>query len=133
MHFLQCVRYDGKLEWIIHNITQHVSDAEYDRTKRLHSPYSFQGPNGIKFRLTLFPFGTNEGFAKYLSVYFCIMRSSNDDKIDWPFAGRITVSLIRGHLIHTERFVTNPTLTPCLLYTSPSPRDLSTSRMPSSA
>ena len=27
----------------------------------------------------------------------------------------------------------NPTPNPCLLYTSPSPRDLSTSRMPSSA
>ena len=27
----------------------------------------------------------------------------------------------------------NPFATPCLLYTSPSPRDLSTSRMPSSA
>ena len=119
MHFLQCVRYDGKLEWIIHNITQHLSDAEYDRTKRLHSPYSFQGPNGIKFRLTVFPFGTNEGFAKYLSVYFCIMRSSNDEKIDWPFAGIVTVSLIRGHLIHTERFLTNPTLKPFQKPTTP--------------
>ena len=32
---------------------------------------------------------------------------------------------------HNEHFTKNPH--PCLLYTSPSPRDLSTSRMPSSA
>ena len=32
-----------------------------------------------------------------------------------------------------EKFRTHDDSTPCLLYTSPSPRDLSTSRMPSSA
>ena len=37
---------------------------------------------------------------------------------------------------HSQNFrtqKTNPSLILCLLYTSPSPRDLSTSRMPSSA
>ena len=33
----------------------------------------------------------------------------------------------------TELLDVDPSLIPCLLYTSPSPRDLSTSRMPSSA
>ena len=37
------------------------------------------------------------------------------------------------HLINHFGINTNKTLNSCLLYTSPSPRDLSTSRMPSSA
>ena len=35
--------------------------------------------------------------------------------------------------IHKEAFESTENILPCLLYTSPSPRDLSTSRMPSSA
>ena len=35
--------------------------------------------------------------------------------------------------IHEEKNLSNPMHCICLLYTSPSPRDLSTSRMPSSA
>ena len=41
-----------------------------------------------------------------------------------------------GHCGEVElalRWIHNPEFPPCLLYTSPSPRDLSTSRMPSSA
>jgi len=45
-----------------------------------------------------------------------------------PFAGSTTVPLLPAHLLGQVAF---PDL--CLLYTSPSPRDLSTSRMPSSA
>ena len=35
--------------------------------------------------------------------------------------------------LFVDRFMATPMFYPCLLYTSPSPRDLSTSRMPSSA
>ena len=39
-----------------------------------------------------------------------------------------------GEVVEISYVVTNgPTTNGCLLYTSPSPRDLSTSRMPSSA
>ena len=46
-----------------------------------------------------------------------ITRVVDNDKIEVEVAENVTVEVIRG----------------CLLYTSPSPRDLSTSRMPSSA
>ena len=42
----------------------------------------------------------------------------------------------KGKIIQPKKMgllVENPVYKPCLLYTSPSPRDLSTSRMPSSA
>ena len=40
---------------------------------------------------------------------------------------------IRAHFEYLKTPIVNDTLYGCLLYTSPSPRDLSTSRMPSSA
>ena len=43
----------------------------------------------------------------------------------------VTSEIERGVLVHDQRLP--PQRQVCLLYTSPSPRDLSTSRMPSSA
>ena len=50
--------------------------------------------------------------------------------------GRLRLEWLASRwLLHTMsgRFLRGPCLKDCLLYTSPSPRDLSTSRMPSSA
>ena len=53
--------------------------------------------------------------------------SSNEDRN--PYYGDLHV-----HTKYSfDAYVFGITATPCLLYTSPSPRDLSTSRMPSSA
>eukprot|EP00831_Metopus_contortus_P004239 TRINITY_DN1155_c0_g1_i1.p2 TRINITY_DN1155_c0_g1~~TRINITY_DN1155_c0_g1_i1.p2 ORF type:complete len:219 (-),score=35.38 TRINITY_DN1155_c0_g1_i1:43-699(-) len=46
---------------------------------------------------------------------------------------RKTVISEYSNAMHNKTVFTNPTFSSCLLYTSPSPRDLSTSRMPSSA
>ena len=45
------------------------------------------------------------------------------------FVGGVVGWLAKEHVVTTQPVYTHP----CLLYTSPSPRDLSTSRMPSSA
>ena len=45
----------------------------------------------------------------------------------WDLASNAVYDMLVGHEVGHALF------TPCLLYTSPSPRDLSTSRMPSSA
>ena len=47
------------------------------------------------------------------------------------YGGAQQVLYLLGELSRTE--VRSVLICPCLLYTSPSPRDLSTSRMPSSA
>ena len=46
--------------------------------------------------------------------------------LDGPKVGEVMVEIKATGICHTDEFT-------CLLYTSPSPRDLSTSRMPSSA
>ena len=48
-------------------------------------------------------------------------------------SGHFTFTKLRWSTIEKEAFSVMATIESCLLYTSPSPRDLSTSRMPSSA
>ena len=52
------------------------------------------------------------------------------DRDDWPTLSIVVTAHNAAHLISEK--LSNLSLI-CLLYTSPSPRDLSTSRMPSSA
>ena len=70
-------------------------------------------------------------YSKDAAGMFFAMRSKmkrEPDKVKqtWFF------NLIAPQIIESEQQILE-LLQPCLLYTSPSPRDLSTSRMPSSA
>ena len=51
------------------------------------------------------------------------IHSATDTEYKWGWYGKLVGAYFLDH----------PKIQPCLLYTSPSPRDLSTSRMPSSA
>ena len=75
--------------------------------------------------------GTSE--VKGAKIY-CFMRSSgNDHKVSWNAAYAV-IKRQRSGLFKTSPEHASVMITEaCLLYTSPSPRDLSTSRMPSSA
>ena len=66
---------------------------------------------------------TNRGSPFRIPVFIC----AHQDEID----GRIVVLRKSDRVNNLLQFHTD--LRSCLLYTSPSPRDLSTSRMPSSA
>ena len=59
------------------------------------------------------------------------VRSAPDDCIGWNELVVDTHKLVQR--LHKGLVVGDKVLKDCLLYTSPSPRDLSTSRMPSSA
>ena len=88
---------------------------------------------------------------KFLFILFIIVGcSQNDSKMDMPsfneqrafqhlidqcsYGPRNPGSLgYNNFSIYLEQYLKNLSSNICLLYTSPSPRDLSTSRMPSSA
>ena len=63
--------------------------------------------------------GTVQGLLQVTKIMYLLT--------EWE--GRTGKYLAQGHGVRTERSEVRA----CLLYTSPSPRDLSTSRMPSSA
>ena len=58
--------------------------------------------------------------------------------LEGPKAGEVLVEIMATGICHTDSYTldgfdSEGLFPSCLLYTSPSPRDLSTSRMPSSA
>ena len=66
-------------------------------------------------------------------IFLVVQRTADDINAPWDFPSKEDlddlVDSVTADLLETEVRIINT----CLLYTSPSPRDLSTSRMPSSA
>ena len=74
---------------------------------------------------------TSEPIAELISDDFVFISSKNetqtkDEMLEW-------VASFEGRIGDFVTLYENDEVLVCLLYTSPSPRDLSTSRMPSSA
>ena len=67
---------------------------------------------------------TDESGAEYQQYVEDVSKSNN---------GGLAHLRIKNKVVRAYENVEKPERCPCLLYTSPSPRDLSTSRMPSSA
>ena len=82
----------------------------------------------MKDRIMMKLLGTMVG----LLVYAAAWSASPTPKKSWEFIGSKNIGLTYDKdVIYVEDY--RALYTACLLYTSPSPRDLSTSRMPSSA
>ena len=50
-------------------------------------------PQGYKMCVEVFVSGLDTS-KKYLSLYTCVMKGENDDKLSWPFYGKLTVQLL---------------------------------------
>ena len=50
-------------------------------------------PQGYKMCVEVFISGLDIS-KKYLSLYTCVMKGENDDKLSWPFYGKLTVQLL---------------------------------------
>ena len=92
------------------------------------------------FILTSFTFCDNKVVDTYRPVYIVdyLYKNHTDDKITiicYDYGTHRAVMEIPAHKEYNKQRQVSGGFPdyPCLLYTSPSPRDLSTSRMPSSA
>ena len=56
-----------------------------------HSEPFYTHRGGYKMQLQLNPGGFGVGKGTHLSFFVCIMRGENDDKLQWPFRGRVIV------------------------------------------
>ena len=54
-------------------------------------------PQGYKMCVEVFISGLDTS-KKYLSLYTCVMKGENDDKLSWPFYGKLTVQLLNQKL-----------------------------------
>ena len=84
---------------ILHNFSGIKKD------QMLEVPF-YTHDSGYKMHLWVFPngYGKKEK-GKYMSVFTCLVKGENDDKLEWPLRGSITVQLLdqSGKGNHLER------------------------------
>ena len=72
-------------------------------------------------------------YSPYVEGVLAEGKGAQDQVMTTLMVWRMDATDFAGALDIADYVITHSLLMPCLLYTSPSPRDLSTSRMPSSA
>lgn len=72
----------------IPNFTERVANDEL-----WLSPPFYTHRGGYKFCLKVFCNGDNQGHSKWLSIYAQMIKGENDDKLHWPFSGKLTIKI----------------------------------------
>ena len=67
-----------------------------------YSPPFYSGPGGYKLQLRVEANGYGSGKGTHLSVFVCLLKGENDDKLQWPFTGDLNLQLLnwredKGH------------------------------------
>ena len=57
------------------------------------SPPFYTHKNGYKFILKVYPNGYGPGLGSHLSVFVCLAAGEDDEKLNWPFIGSVTVQV----------------------------------------
>ena len=108
---------NGTYTWRILDFPHLLQDASNRSIVSLESPPIHTQLDGYKFCMRIYPNGINEGAGRYLALYVRLMPGECDDVLDWPFFGRITLSILdvgtrdaafRNHLSGT--FLAKPNL-----------------------
>ena len=58
------------------------------------SPPFYTHQNGYKLYIVVRPNGNSDGQGTHISVYAYIRKGHNDDNLEWPFRGQVTVELL---------------------------------------
>ena len=82
---------NGDFLWRITNFSLRIADLEV-KNQSLYSPPFYTSFNGYKCCLRIHVNLRDD--QKYLSLYFRMMRGVNDDILDWPFNGSITMGVL---------------------------------------
>ena len=59
-----------------------------------NSPAFYTSPGGYKMKLRVYTNGRNESSHGYISCYTLFVAGDNDDTLEWPFTGKVTIELL---------------------------------------
>ena len=72
--------------------------TEYQNKKQnnteFYSPSFYTGPNGYHMNIAVDANGVGSGKGTHVSVFAHLLRGKYDTKLKWPFAGKVTVTLL---------------------------------------
>ena len=97
-------------------ITRTLQKVSERKEQKLKPFYTHNG--GYKMQLWVFPNGYGSSEGNYLSVFTCLVKGENDERLEWPLCCSITVQLLDhsgndNHLEHTIDYDKHCDLTYC--------------------
>ncbi|XP_046839889.1 TNF receptor-associated factor 6-like [Xenia sp. Carnegie-2017] len=107
---------NGVYLWRITNYPRHRENARENVVTALHSPPFYTSFYGYKLCLRINPNGVDTGYGSHVSLFVHMMQTEWDDTLEWPFSGRISLSILdqsddgdyKRHI--SETLVTRPNL-----------------------
>ena len=83
--------------WKIDAFQEVLKRAKAGHVIKIDSDSFYTSECGYKVRLGLFPNGFSTGVHTHLSIYFNVLKGEFDSILKWPFAKRVTFTLIDQH------------------------------------
>ena len=85
---------NGSYIWRIENCRQRRQDAINGFATALHSPAFYTSLYGYKLCLRINLNGVDSGVGRYIALFVHMMRGDYDSILEWPFTGRITLTIL---------------------------------------
>ncbi|XP_066264436.1 TNF receptor-associated factor 4-like [Branchiostoma lanceolatum] len=83
-----------QLLWKITSYNEKLADARAGRRVSLYSPMFLSSRYGYKMAISICPNGDGQGKGKYMSLFMCIIKGEFDALLPWPFAQKVTITVI---------------------------------------
>ena len=96
-YYKQCVESrfcNGTYVWKIKDFFRLRNEATQGRITALHSTGFYCSVYGYKICIRINLNGVESGFATHISLFVHFMKGEYDDILEWPFRGRITLSIL---------------------------------------
>ncbi|XP_044174891.1 TNF receptor-associated factor 2-like isoform X2 [Acropora millepora] len=85
---------NGCYIWKIENYQQRRQDAINGVKTHVFSPTICTSRYGYKLRLRISLNGMGSGVGRYIALFVQMVKGNNDVLLDWPFTGKITLSIL---------------------------------------
>lgn len=85
---------NGTYIWKITDFKKRMQEAKTNKNSILYSPGFYSSYHGYKACVRVHLNGTGSAWGKCLSLFIHFMPGEFDDILQWPFHGRITLSIL---------------------------------------
>ncbi|KAK2569291.1 TNF receptor-associated factor 6 [Acropora cervicornis] len=85
---------NGSYIWKIENYRQRRQDAINGIATAVHSPAFYTSLYGYKLCLRINLNGVDSGVGRYIALFVHMMQGDYDSILEWPFTGRITLTIL---------------------------------------
>lgn len=106
---------NGTYIWRIVGFYELLQAAKDGKISSLESPVIYTQLYGYKFCMRIYPNGVSRGAGRHVGLFVHLMQGENDNLLEWPFSGRISLSILdqsgagfRNHVSGT--FLAKPNL-----------------------